>query len=95
MAGRFPCDGLEPMAENDAVRYRDYLIYPMALYLPSRKEWQAMVLITRDTHEGLTLPRTQSFPQLPEMFDDEEAALSYAVQYGQMLIAGEQQGLTI
>ena len=54
-----------------------------------------MVLITRDTHEGLTLPRTQSFPQLPEMFDDEEAALSYAVQYGQMLIAGEQQGLTI
>ena len=83
------------MAKSEAVKYKDYLIYPMALFLPPRKKWQAMVLITRDTHEGSTLPRSQSFPELPEMFDEEEPALTYALKYGLMLIDGNQQGLTI
>ena len=84
------------MAKNDAIVYRDYLIYPLALYLPPTGKWQAMTLITRDMgDENLTLPRSQSFPQLPGMFDDEEAALSYALQYGRMLVDGKQQGLTI
>jgi hypothetical protein len=83
------------MAKNDAVAYKDYMIYPMALYVSPEEKWQPMALITRDTQEGLTLPRSQSFPQLSIRFDEEEAALGYAVQYGQMLIDGKQQGLTI
>lgn len=83
------------MADNDAVAYKNYVIYPLALYLPAKKAWQAMVLITHDTQEGLTLPRSQSFPELPGMFDEEEAALSFALRYGQTLIDGKQQGLTI
>jgi hypothetical protein len=83
------------MATNDAVAYKDYMIYPMALYVSPEEKWQPMALITRDTQEGLTLPRSQSFPQLSIRFDEEEAALGYAVQYGQMLIDGKQQGLTI
>ena len=83
------------MAKNDAVAYKDYMIYPMALYVSPEEKWQPMALITRDTQEGLTLPRSQSFPQLSIRFDEEDAALGYAVQYGQMLIDGKQQGLTI
>ena len=83
------------MAKNDAVAYKEYMIYPMALYVSPEEKWQPMALITRDTQEGLTLPRSQSFPQLSIRFDEEEAALGYAVQYGQMLIDGKQQGLTI
>ena len=84
------------MAKNDAVEYREYLIYHLALYLPPTEKWQAMALITRDTSDqNLTLPRSQSFPQLPGMFDDEESALNYALQFGRMLVDGKQQGLTI
>ena len=83
------------MTKNDAVAYKNYVIYPLALYLPAKEKWQAMVLITHDTQEGLTLPRSQSFPQLPEMFDQEAAALSYALRYGRSLIDGKQHGLTI
>ena len=46
-----------------------------------------MALVTRDTRdENLTLPRSKSFPQVPGKFDDEAAALSFAVQYGQTLV---------
>ena len=84
------------MAKNDAVTYKDYMIYPLALYLPPTEKWQAMALITRDTSDqDLTLPRSQSFPQLPGVFDSEEAALSYAVEYARKLVDGKQQGLTI
>ena len=83
------------MARSEALKYKEYLIYPMALYLPTKKVWQATVLITRDTHEDETPPHSQSFPQLAEIFNEEEAALSYALQYGLMLIDGKQQGLTI
>ena len=34
-------------------------------------------------------------PAASVLLDDEEAALSYAVQYGRMLADGKQQGLTI
>ena len=84
------------MTKNDAVTYKDYLIYPLALYLPPTEKWQAMALITRDmSDQNLTLPRSQSFPQLPGLFDDEEAALSFAVEYARKLVDGMQQGLTI
>ena len=84
------------MTKNDAVTYKDYLIYPLALYLPPTEKWQAMALITRDmSDQDLTLPRSQSFPQLPGVFDSEEAALSYAVEYARKLVDGNQQGLTI
>ena len=84
------------MAKNDAAVYGDYLIYPLALYLAPTQKWQAMAIITRDMNdENLTLPRSQSFSQLPGMFDDEEAALDYALQYSRMLVDGKQQGLTI
>lgn len=83
------------MSKNDVVKYKDYLIYPMALFLDIEKKWQPFALITRETDEGLTLPRSQSLPQLTIKFDDEDAALKYAAQYGQMLIDGKQKGLTI
>ena len=83
------------MAKNDAVEYKDYQIYPMALYMAPEQKWQPLTFITRDTQEGLTLPRSQSFSQLPVRFDEEEAALSYALEFGQLLIDGKQQGLTI
>ncbi len=84
------------MEKNDAVVYRDYLLYPLALYLPPKKKWQAMVIVTRDAgDEDMTLPRSQSFPQLPDLFDEEAAALRHAVQYGKMLIDGRHQGLKI
>ena len=84
------------MAKNDAVTYKDYLIYPLALYLPPTQKWQAMALITRDMAEqNLTLPRSQSFPQLPGLFDDEETALSYAVEYARKLVDRKHEGLTI
>ena len=84
------------MAKNDAVTYKDYLIYPLALYLPPEDKWQAMALITRDTgDEDLTLPRSQSFPQLPGVFGNEEAALSYALEYARRLVDGKHLGLTI
>ena len=84
------------MEKNDAVTYKDYLIYPLALYLPPTEKWQAMALITRDTSDqDLTLPRSQSFPQLPGLFDNEEAALKYALEYGRTLVDGTEHGLTI
>lgn len=84
------------MAKNDAVTYKEYLIYPLALYLPPEDKWQAMALITRDMNDqNLTLPRSQSFPQLPGLFDSEEAALSYAAEYARLLVDGKQRGLTI
>lgn len=84
------------MAQNDAVVYRDYTLYPLALYVAATRKWQPMVIITRDMQdENLTLPRSQSFPQLPGLADEEESALSSALEYGRMLIDGRQQGLTI
>jgi hypothetical protein len=84
------------MAKNDAVPYKDYLIYPLALYVKPEAKWQAMALITRDMNdENLTLPRSQSFPKLPGMFDDEEAALDYALKYGRQLVDGGHDGLKI
>ena len=83
------------MTKSADVAYKDYVIYPMALFLEREKKWQPYALITRETDEGLTLPRSQSFPQLAVRFDDEDAALEYAVQFGQSLIDGKQQGLTI
>lgn len=84
------------MATNEAFAYKTYLIYPLAFYLSLEDKWQAMALITRDTSdEDLTLPRSQSFPELPGMFDNEEAALGYALEYGRNLVDGKHQGLTI
>jgi hypothetical protein len=84
------------MAQNDAVVYRDYTIYPLALYQESTGKWQPMVIITRDTtQEDLTLPRSQSFPLLPGLADEEETALSNALEYGRRLIDGSERGLTI
>ncbi|MBI4192455.1 MAG: hypothetical protein HY525_18200 [Betaproteobacteria bacterium] len=84
------------MAQNEAVTYRDYTLYPLALYVESERKWQPMVIITRDVqNEDLTLPRSQSFPQVPGLADEEEAALSNALEYGRMLVDGRQQGLTI
>ena len=84
------------MAQNDAVTYRDYTLYPLALYVESERKWQPMVIITRDLpNENLTLPRSQSFPQLPGLADEEKTALSNALEYGRMLVDGRQQGLTI
>lgn len=84
------------MAQNDAVVYRDYTIYPLALYQASDGKWQPMVIITRDMqHEDLTLPRSQSFPQLPGLADEEETALRSALEYGRKLVDGREQGLTI
>ena len=83
------------MVKNDDIAYKHYLIYPMAIYLEREKKWQPFALITHETDEGLTLPRSQSFPQLTNKFDEEEAALNYAVQYGRSLIDGKQQGLAI
>ena len=84
------------MAQNDAVVYKDYTLYPLALYVASKNKWQPMVVITRDMHdENLTLPRSQSFPQLPGLVDEQETALSNALEYGRMLIDGRERGLTI
>ena len=83
------------MPKNDVVDYKGYLIYPMALYLTAEKKWQPIALLTHETQEGMTLPHSQSFPRIPRTFDDEEAALNFAVQFGQMLIDGSQRGLTI
>ena len=84
------------MAQNEAVTYRDYTLYPLALYVESERKWQPMVIITRDVqNEDLTLPRSQSFPQLPGLADEEETALRNALEYGRMLVDGRQQGLTI
>jgi hypothetical protein len=84
------------MAQNDAVTYRDYTLYPLALYVESAGKWQPMVIITREMqNENLTLPRSQSFPQLPGLADEEKTALSNALEYGRMLVDGRHQGLTI
>lgn len=84
------------MAPNEAVVYRDYTLYPLALYVASKGKWQPMVIITRDMqNENLTLPRSQSFPQLAGLTDEQETALSSAIEYGRMLIDGRQPGLTI
>jgi hypothetical protein len=83
------------MPRNDDVSYKDYVIYPMAMFVDDEKKWQPLAVITRETNEGMTLPRSQSFPQLPVRFDSEDSALDYALQFGQWLIDGKQQGLTI
>ena len=83
------------MAKNEEVAYKNYVIFPMALYLPNEKKWQPFAVITRETDEGLTLPRSQSFPHLPVTFDEEETAIDFAVQYGQQLIDRKRHGLTI
>lgn len=83
------------MPKNVDVAYKDYVIYPMALFVDTEKKWQPLAIITRETDEGLTLPRSQSFPQLPIRFDSEESALDYALQFGRSLIDGKHQGLTI
>ena len=36
------------MAQNEAVTYRNYTLYPLALYVESERKWQPMVIITRD-----------------------------------------------
>jgi hypothetical protein len=83
------------MTKPDVVKYKDYVIYPMALFLPYEDKWQPIALITHDTQEGMTLPRSQSFSQLPDTFDEEEAALDFVVQYAEKLIDGKQPGLNI
>jgi len=84
------------MAQNEAVTYRDYTLYPLAMYLETERKWQPMVIITRDmANEDLTLPRSQSFPQLPGLADEEKTALGTALEYGRMLIDGRRGGLTI
>jgi hypothetical protein len=83
------------MAQNEAVTYKEYMIYPLALYLPPQGKWAAMTLITRDMQDqNLTLPRSQSFPQLPGLFDDASAS-KYALDYGRMLVDRKHSGLTI
>jgi hypothetical protein len=84
------------MAQNDAVVYRDYTIYPLALYQAETGKWQPMVIITRDMQQqDLTLPRSQSFPKLPGLADDEESALKNALEHGRKLVDGSERGLTI
>ena len=84
------------MAQNDAVVYHDYTIYPLALYEASSGKWQPMVIITRDMQEqDLTLPRSQSFRQLPGLADDEQTALNNALEYGRKLVDKTERGLTI
>jgi hypothetical protein len=84
------------MAQNDAVVYRGYTIYPLALYQDSTGKWQPMVIITRDMQEeDLTLPRSQSFPHLPGLADEEQTALTSALEYGRKLVDGTERGLTI
>ena len=84
------------MAQNDAITYRDYTLYPLAMYLESERKWQPMVIITRDMKdEDLTLPHSQSFPRLPGLADEEQTALSNAIEYGRMLVDGRRKGLTI
>jgi len=84
------------MAQDSAVIYRDYTLYPLALYLEAKRKWQPMVIITRDP-KGVdaTLPHSQSFPQVPGLADEEKTALESALEYGRMLVDGRRKGLTI
>ena len=73
-----------------------YLIYPLGLYQPRTRQWQAVVIITleRLVAEGNpTLQHTKALPNPAELFATEMEAKEHALRYGRMLIASNHADL--
>ena len=82
------------MVEHEAVSCEEYFLYPLALFLPNTRKWQALVIITRKkVSAGTTSPNSKCFSATPLVFDDEASAKSCALRYGQKLVAEQFEGL--
>ena len=73
-----------------------YLLYPLGLYQPKARKWQAVALITleRSVAEGNpTLQHTRALPSPSDLFATEMEAKEFALEYGRKLIAEKHPGL--
>ena len=74
--------------------YREsgYLIYPLGLYQPKSRQWQAMVIITSEELVAVgnpTLQHTKALPCAGKLFLTEMDAKEHALRYGRMLISSD------
>lgn len=73
-----------------------YLLYPLGLYQPKTRQWQAVVIITLEklmAEGNPTLQHTKALSGSTELFATEMEAKEHALRYGQMLIAGNHADL--
>ncbi len=75
---------------DSVYRESGYLLYPLGLYQPKTRQWQAVAIITLEkllAEGNPTLQHTRTLPSPTELFSTEMEAKECALKYGRKLIA--------